>query len=111
MKTKHLISLWAAYARKALVASNGNLPATVRMMNMNCKYRNLFSLDGNRIMFRDQLVLDVPQIHTETVDGDEVYIIRDAAGNPLEFDNGGDPFYYSVPEHAVAARLQLIQGA
>jgi len=58
MKKKDLVQMWAAYAHKLLKASDGNLIATVRAMNLNNKHRAQFLIDGTRITFNGETVID-----------------------------------------------------
>lgn len=59
MKSKQMVSLWAAYAIKCTKANGYNLKATVAAMNLNNKHRATFRVDNDRIMFKDTVVMDM----------------------------------------------------
>jgi hypothetical protein len=59
MKSKQMIALWKGYAQKCMLVTQGNLLATIRMLNQNNKHRAQFGIaDKTKIMLGDTLVWD-----------------------------------------------------
>ena len=111
MKTKQLRRLWGEYAQRALATLPADAPVSVvvRMMNMNNRHRTQFRLEGNQIKFGPFTVLTIPVLIEENDPeyNKPLWSLVDADGKPLEFCNDGEPFNYSVKEHALASRAAL----
>jgi hypothetical protein len=84
MKSKQMIELWAAYARRCMTATNGNLLMTVRTMNLNNKHRAAFHIvDKTKIMLGETLIWDTADTYgtIEELMKLEEEQARDLAGN------------------------------